>query len=232
MEKIKHIFFDLDATLWDFEKNSQEALFEMFHHDEMNIKCGVDFETFHLEYKLINAELWRLYGLHEVTKEELRYQRFHKTFQFFNFKNLDLAKHWADKYVFISPRKTNLINGTIDILEYLKPNYDLHIITNGFKEAQEIKFECCNLKPYFFEILISEELGVHKPHKRIFEIAQNLVNATHDECVMIGDSFESDVEGALNANWQAIYFNNFRALDASRSHVKTINELSELKTFF
>ena len=89
-----------------------------------------------------------------------------------------------------------------------------------------------NLKPYFFEILISEELGVHKPHKRIFEIAQNLVNATHEQCVMIGDSFESDVEGALNANWQAIYFNNFRALDASRIHVKTINELSELKTFF
>lgn len=232
MKKIKHIFFDLDATLWDFEKNSYETLHEMYDQDDMNVQCGVDFESFHCEYKKINAELWRLYGLNEVTKEELRYQRFHKTFLYFNFENLDLAKHWADKYVFISPRKTNLIHGAIDILDYLKPNYDLHIITNGFKEAQEIKFECCNLKPYFFEILISEELGVHKPNKRIFEMAQNLVNATHEECVMIGDSFESDVEGALNANWQAIYFNNFRQLDESKKNVHVINELSELKLFF
>lgn len=232
MKKIKHIFFDLDATLWDFEKNSQEALHEMFHQDDMNIKCGVDFDAFHFEYKKINAELWRLYGLHEVTKEELRYQRFFQTFKHFKFNNLSFAMKWADNYVFISPRKTNLINGAIDVLEYLKPNYDLHIITNGFKEAQEIKFECCNLKPYFFEILISEELGVHKPNKRIFEIAQNRVNASHEECVMIGDSFESDVEGALNANWQAIYFNNYRQLDESKKHINTINELSELKLIF
>lgn len=232
MKKIKHIFFDLDATLWDFEKNSQEALHEMFHQDDMNIKCGVDFETFHFEYKKINAELWRLYGLHEVTKEELRYQRFHQTFKHFKLNQLDLAMQWADNYVFISPRKTNLIHGAIDILDYLKPNYDLHIITNGFKEAQEIKFECCNLKPYFFEILISEELGVHKPNKRIFEMAQNRVNASHEECVMIGDSFESDVEGALNANWQAIYFNNYRQLNESKKHINTINELSELKLIF
>lgn len=204
----------------------------MFFQDQINLKCGIYFEEFLSVYEKINANLWRLYRTHDVTKEELRYQRFYKTFLYFEFDNLELAKHWADQYVTLSPRKNNLVNGAIDILEYLKPKYNLHIITNGFKDAQKTKFENCNLTPYFLKILVSEELGVHKPHKKIFEIAQKSVNASNEECIMIGDSFESDIEGALNANWQAIYFNNFREVETPLKSVISINELSELKLFF
>lgn len=204
----------------------------MFLDDHMQVKLDADFHTFHVTYKAINADLWKLYGQHLVTKEELRYQRFYKTFLQFKIDDIELAYQWADKYVYISPRKTNLIEGTIDILEYLKPKYTLHLITNGFKEAQDLKIENCNLDPYFVNILISEELGVHKPHIGIFEIAQKLSNTVPQECVMIGDSFESDIEGALNAGWKAIYFNNFKELTDTQKSVKFINELSELKLMF
>ncbi len=197
----------MDHTLWDFDKNSREAILHLFTEDTIRLSCNTEFDTFINVYETINRELWQQYALKYITKEELRYQRFYKTFLYFNFDNIELAKRWADDYLTISPYKTHLIEGTIDVLNYLtQKNYILHIITNGFKEVQHIKLETSALKAFFHHIIISEDYGVNKPDIKIFELAQQLSEAKNTECIMIGDNYETDILGALNADWKAIYF--------------------------
>lgn len=208
MKNTKHIFFDLDNTLWDFEKNSREALLQLFHEYQIDKLCHTSFDEFISVYEKINHELWHLYSLQLTTKEELRYQRFHKAFMYFNFDNVDIAQQWANDYLTLSPYKTHLIEGTHDVLNYLKDKYTLHIITNGFKEVQDIKLNSCKLKHFFDEIIISEDHGFNKPDIKLFKIAQSLTNSTASECVMIGDNYDTDILGALNAKWKAIHLSS------------------------
>lgn len=228
---IKHIFFDLDNTLWDFDKNSREALLQLFHESSLEHHLNTEFHYFLKVYEEINHHLWHKYHLNQTTKEELRYLRFHQTFQEFKYQNLELAKEWADKYLLISPYKTHLITGTLEVLNHLSPKYDLHIITNGFKEVQHIKLKESNLTNYFKNVIISEEHGFNKPDLKIFELAQNLANARHEECIMIGDNFETDIKGALNANWKAIYLakeapNNFE--HTQFTHIDSLINLTKM----
>lgn len=193
--------------------------------------CNTNFDFFIEVYEAINHELWHLYGLKQTTKEELRYQRFYKTFLHFRYDNLALAHHWADDYLKISPYKTHLIDGTMDILLHLKDKYQLHIITNGFKEVQHIKLDCTNLKPFFEHVIISEEHGFNKPDIKIFNLAQQLAQAQKHECVMIGDNYDADILGALNADWRAIYLSNNKA-DNTHQNFQQIEKLIELKDIF
>ncbi len=229
MKQIKHIFFDLDHTLWDFEKNSREAILHLFMEDKLNETCNTEFESFLPVYEEINHQLWHQYGLKQTTKEELRYQRFYKTFLHFKYDDVELAKRWADDYLKISPYKTHLIEGTLDVLNYLKQkNYVLHIITNGFKEVQHIKLDHSKLTSYFQHIIISEDHGVNKPDIRIFELAQQLSEAQHIECIMIGDNYDTDILGALNANWKAIHLSSIPQQNL-HSNLYQIKKLVELK---
>jgi putative hydrolase of the HAD superfamily len=231
LKNIKHIFFDLDNTLWDFEKNSREALLHLFLEHNIQENCNTDFDGFIAIYEAINHELWHLYSLQKTTKEELRYQRFYKAFSHFNYDNLPLSHQWADDYLKISPYKTHLIDGAMDVLMHLKENYKLHIITNGFKEVQHIKLDYCNLKPFFDHIIISEEHGFNKPDRQIFDLAQNLTNSQFDECVMIGDNYDTDILGALNAQWKAIYLSDNQT-ENTDTNFSQINKLIDLKKYF
>lgn len=114
---------------------------------------------------------------------------------------------------------------------YLQEKYQLHIITNGFKEVQHIKLDYSNLKPFFEHIIISEEHGFNKPDIKIFDLAQQLTNAQTHECVMIGDNYDTDILGALNANWKAIYLSNSQMVNASDNYFQ-INRLINLKELF
>lgn len=229
MTTAKHIFFDLDHTLWDFEKNSREAISHLFFEYQFDIIFKTDFETFIGVYESINHHLWQLYALQQISKEELRYQRFHKTFLHFHLDDVAIAKRWADEYLAISPYKTHLIEGSLDILNYLKEkNYVLHIITNGFKEVQHVKLTQSKLKDFFQHIIISEDHGFNKPDIRIFELAQELSGATTAECVMIGDNYDNDVVGALNANWKAVYLSE-KPLQHPHTNFYRIDKLQELK---
>jgi putative hydrolase of the HAD superfamily len=230
IKQIKHIFFDLDNTLWDFEKNSREALLHLFIEHKIEQYCETDFDNFIKIYEAINHELWHLYSLNQTTKEELRYQRFYKSFLHFNYNNLSLSHQWANDYLKISPYKTHLIDGAIDVLLYLKDKYELHIITNGFKEVQHIKLDYSNLKSYFNHIIISEEHGFNKPDIKIFDLAQQLADAQTHECVMIGDNFDTDIIGALNAKWKAIYLANIKKEneDINYSQISRLIQLKEL----
>lgn len=221
----------MDNTLWDFEKNSREALLHLFKEHQIEKECGVDFPKFIESYEAINHDLWHKYSLQLTTKSELRYQRFHKAFLEFGRDDLQLAHHWAEEYLKISPYKTHLIEGTREVLEYLKNKYTLHLITNGFKEVQHIKLECCQLKPYFEHIIISEEHGVNKPDVKIFRLAEAFSESTHRECVMIGDNYDTDILGALNAKWKAIHLTNETSVNF-KENCFVIKKLEELKGLF
>lgn len=220
----------MDNTLWDFEKNSREALLHLFLEHKIQEHCQTDFEKFIEIYEAINHELWHLYSLHQTTKEELRYQRFYKAFLHFDYDNLNLAHTWADDYLKISPYKTHLIDGAMDVLLYLKDKYQLHIITNGFKEVQHIKLDYSNLKSFFEHIIISEEHGFNKPDIKIFDLAQKLTNAQHHQCIMIGDNYDTDIAGALNAKWKAIYLSDITKENSDSNFIQ-INRLISLKEF-
>jgi putative hydrolase of the HAD superfamily len=231
MKQVKHIFFDLDHTLWDFEKNSREAILHLFTDYQFDLLFKTDFDTFIGIYETINHRLWKLYALQQVSKEELRYQRFYQTFLHFNYDDVEVSKRWADEYLAISPYKTHLIEGSLEVLNYLKAkDYVLHIITNGFKEVQHIKLSESKLKDFFYHIIISEDHGVNKPDVRIFELAQRLSGAEIPECIMIGDNYEADILGALNANWKAIYFSETPQQNAQPGfyQISALKQLLEL----
>lgn len=231
MNQVKHIFFDLDHTLWDFEKNSREAMLHLFLEYGFDTAFKTDFNSFIAVYEKINHELWRQYALKQVSKEELRYQRFHQTFLHFGYDRVEVAMAWADEYLAISPYKTHLIDGSLEVLNYLKEkNYELHIITNGFREVQHIKLSQSGLKDFFRHIIISEDHGVNKPDVKIFELAQNLSGAKQPECIMIGDNYDADILGALNANWKAVYLSGIPQQNeqAGFFQISALKQLKEL----
>ncbi len=229
MKHIKHIFFDLDDTLWDFEKNSGQVLEQLFAEFDLTGKLKTDFVTFHSTYKKTNSQLWLQYAKKEIDKNYLRNHRFNLVFKQFDYDNYDENLIITDHYLNRAPKGTHLKAGCIEVLDYLKQNYQLHIITNGFKEIQHIKIDGAGLRNYFANIIISEEHDLTKPDERIFRLAEKFACAKKEECIMIGDNFTSDVEGALNAGWEAIYF---PAVPDKKYTGKLINDLSELKTIF
>lgn len=206
-ENLKHIFFDLDDTIWDFEKNSERILLDLFQEKDLMNKLNNDFHTYFTAYKKKNGELWHLYNNKKITKDELRKRRFHETFLQFGYDDFDLSWYISESYLKLSPYGTELKKGAVELLDTLHKNYKLHLITNGFKEIQHIKLKQCDLQKYFDQVIISEEVGHNKPHVQIFREAERLGNTGKEACLMIGDNFETDIQGAKNAGWQAIWFN-------------------------
>ena len=149
MKGIEHVFFDLDRTLWDFEANSEATLKELFEEFKLSDKLGVADNLFIREYKRINELFWEDYRKGTIQKEYLRYGRFETALKFFGYSDKEMAIGIGKLYISRSPRKTGLVDGSIEVLEYLKPKYQLHIITNGFEEVQHIKMESAGLTPYF-----------------------------------------------------------------------------------
>ena len=225
---IKHIFFDLDRTLWDFEKNSENILLQLIETYGLESKCGVKAPVIINTYKKVNKDLWEQYSKNEITKEQLRSSRFTKTLATFDYHFLGFGLQLEKEYIERSPYQTHLIPGSHDILEYLSGKYRLHILTNGFKEIQHIKIKQSKLDKYFDEVIISENVGVQKPDKKIFIHAQETVKATAEECLMIGDDHYGDVQGALDAGWQAVHFNPSETHVGNHLQIRLLSELKDL----
>lgn len=206
MKNIKHIFFDLDHTLWNFEKNS--ALTFKFLLDKYNIT--IDLQKFLKVYMPINFSLWNLYRDDKITKEYLRHNRLKSTFEKLNIKiDSGLIDEISNDYVKHLPDNNFLLPNAIPVLDYLFQKYTLHIITNGFTEVQNTKISNSNLNKYFSCIIDSETVGVKKPHSKIFNYAYNISKAAYkNECLMIGDNYQADVMGALNNGFKAIHLNS------------------------
>jgi len=204
--KYKHIFFDLDHTIWDFDKNAEETLYELYDIYRLN-EIGLPSAAIFIEtYTRNNHQLWAEYHTGKITKDELRETRFKRTFL-----ELGVPPEFEDDYVKLCPTKTNLFPHAHETLQYLQSKYTLHLISNGFKESSEMKIGNTNIGGYFQHVVISENVGVNKPDKAIFEHALQLAGAAKSESLMIGDSLEADVYGALNFGMDAIYFNPFNA---------------------
>lgn len=224
--EINHVFFDLDHTLWDFETNSDKAFIEIFEHHNM-----LDYSSKFLNYyRPINQEYWRLYRHEKVTKDQLRYGRLKDTFNKIKLEVVDeLINQLAIDYIDALPNYNDLFDGAIEILDYLRPKYELHIITNGFNEVQYRKMKASGLAPYFDKIITSEDAGVKKPNPIIFDYALNHTKAQKSNSIMIGDNWEADVMGAINFGLDAIYFNP--GSEPVSSNVKSVQTLSSLKSY-
>jgi YjjG family noncanonical pyrimidine nucleotidase len=223
---IKHIFFDLDHTLWDFEKNS-ELTFRMVLQKH---KIDVDFDKFIKFYIPINAKYWEMFRKDEISQNQLRHGRLKETFDLIGYQiNNELIDLISDDYIDNLPKFNHLFEGTIEILDYLKINYHLHIITNGFEEVQNHKINNSGIATYFQTITNSEKSGAKKPNPIIFNHALELAKATKQNSVMIGDCIEADVKGALDFGMSAIYFNEHQKIVSS--DFVQISHLLELKKY-
>jgi len=209
--RYKHIFFDLDHTIWDFDKNAEETLYELYDIYKLN-EIGLPSAAIFIEtYTRNNHQLWAEYHTGKITKHELRETRFRRTFLELGVTPELLPVAFEDDYVKLCPTKTNLFPHAHETLRYLQGKYALHLISNGFKESSEMKIGNTNIGGYFQQVIISENVGVNKPDKAIFEHALQVAGAKKKESLMIGDSLEADVYGALNFGMDAIYFNPFNA---------------------
>lgn len=223
---VSDVFFDLDHTLWDFEKNSALAFEAIFR--DMGIALGL--EAFLPVYVAINHEFWERYRNDEISHEELRYGRVKKAFEVLGFEISDtVVQSISVEYIRHLPLNNHLFEGTLEILNYLKDKYKLHIITNGFHEVQQLKLDNSGIGHYFATVTNSEMAGVKKPNPLIFEYALTAANASKANSVMIGDCIEADVRGALNCGIDAIHF----CTNASVSHdgIKKVTNLKELKKY-
>ena len=221
---ITNVFFDLDHTLWDFEKNSEMAFDSIFKINYPNISTS----TFIEKYIPINQACWKLYQNDEITHEQLRYNRLKHSFDALDYAISDSEiNQMAEDYIRFLPENNHLFDGAIEILEYLNTKYSLHIITNGFAGVQYKKIENANIHGYFQSITNSEMAGAKKPNPIIFEHALALAKANKENAVMIGDCLDADVGGALNFGIDAIFFNPNR-VEAPKD-IKQVNHLLELK---
>ncbi len=225
-----HIFFDLDHTIWDFDKNAEETLHELYHTYDLK-QLGLHSPDLFIEvYTKNNHQLWADYHIGKISKEVLRSTRFSKTFIELGVSPELIPGKFEDDYVSICPTKTNLFPHAHDTLSYLQKKYKLHIISNGFKESTELKIGNTDLAKYFSTIFISEIIGFNKPDKAIFEHALSSADALVSESLMIGDSVEADIRGAQGFGMKAIYFNPERreTPDDVVHQIYCLSELVEL----
>jgi putative hydrolase of the HAD superfamily len=224
MKDITDIFFDLDHTLWDFDKNSEltfESIFDKY-------KVDLPLKDFLDVYLPVNKKYWKLFREGKIEQNNLRFQRLNEVFDILNFKTSEqMINDLSQAYIDHLPNYNHLFPDTFDVLNYLQSKYKLHIITNGFYEVQHKKLGNSKLKPYFQTVTTSEDAGVKKPNRIIFEYALDLAKTKTNNSIMIGDSLEADVQGAKSFGMEAIFFGNepeYKGLQ--------IQSLNELKTLF
>ena len=223
---VTDVFFDLDHTLWDFEKNSALTFEEILPKHGVEIALNDFLEV----YVPANLVFWRLFREEKITKAELRYQRLKSVFDTLGYTVSDTTiNSLADEYINQLSNHTHLFPYTLEILDYLKPKYKLHIITNGFQEIQTKKLINSGIAHYFEQVIDSEMAGVKKPNPIIFNLGLNKAKVNASAALMIGDSLEADILGAKKAGLYALHFNAHG--EAEHQHSPMIKALWEIKTY-
>nr|WP_299000076.1 YjjG family noncanonical pyrimidine nucleotidase [uncultured Allomuricauda sp.] len=223
-EGVKDVFFDLDHTLWDFELNSALTFQKILVENEVTVEIASFLEV----YRPINLAYWKVYRENRISKEDLRYKRLKETFDAIGYKASDKLIHiLSERYIEDLSTFGNLIPYAMQTLNYLAPKYNLHIITNGFKETQRSKMKNSNIDHFFDKIIDSETAGVKKPHPQIFETALEHAKTSAKQSLMIGDNLEADILGAQALGMQALHFNFHNEPKHQLSRI--INSLDEIK---
>jgi putative hydrolase of the HAD superfamily len=225
-QSISDIFFDLDHTLWDFEKNSALTFQKIFTEVEIDVNLSKFLEV----YIPVNLAFWKLYRDDKIKKPELRFQRLKTTFDAIGYDIKDeVIDILSTEYITNLATYNNLLPYTVEILNYLKPKYKLHIITNGFEEVQTRKLVNSNIFGYFDQVINSEMAGVKKPNPEIFELALKKANTAPDKSLMVGDNIEADILGAKAVGFHALHFNAHN--DLKHEHCVMIHSLREIKNY-
>ena len=219
----RHLFFDLDHTLWDFETNANETLATLYDRHAL-ARHGIRLPDFNRVYNEVNHALWRLYQANKVTQTQLREIRFVRTLGKLGMAAVDVPPTLSAEFTEILPEKSAVFPHTHETLAYLRGKYTLHLITNGFEDVQHRKLTASNLKQYFDQVITSEHSGHLKPNPRMFAHALQAAGARAPESLMVGDNLECDVLGAHNAGIDQVYFNPARR----RHFVQTTYEISSL----
>lgn len=227
--KYKHLFFDLDHTLWDFDANARETLLQLHIDLKLPEKGIQDFDRFHKNYLAHNERLWAKYRNGHIKQDELRLKRMWLTLLDFRIADEDLAKQLSELFLQLLPSRTILFPDTIEVLQYLRDKgYALHLITNGFEETQHSKLRSSGLDHFFKVVVTSEGSNSLKPQKEIFEFALNKTGAKAEESLMIGDTPDVDIAGAYTVGMDAVHVNFTDALPTIQP-TYTVRSLKELK---
>ena len=230
--KYKHLFFDLDHTLWDFDANAKQTLHQL--HIDLNLadKGVHDFDLFHRNYLKHNEKLWARYRNGHIKQDELRLKRMWLTLLDFQIADEDLSRQLSELFLQLLPTRTLLFPDTREVLQYLTDKgYQLHLITNGFEKTQYEKLRRSGLISFFNQIITSEGSNSLKPEKEIFEYALNKANATVAESIMIGDTLDVDILGAMNIGMDQVHV-NYNGEEATIKPTYTVKALKELEEIF
>ena len=225
----KHLFFDLDHTLWDYESNSEETLTELWQKYQIS-EHGVDLNGFIGKFTQINEKMWDDFHVGLIDKETIRQERFPTVFRALDIDDTAGAETMQVEYINVCPTKPHLVDGVADLLEQVADKYELHIITNGFDEIQGIKLRSGAIDQYFKEIISSGLVGFRKPDKRIFDFALEAAGATAEESLMVGDNPISDIKGAYLAGIDQVFYNP-NGLDCPVKPTLEIRSMKELQEF-
>lgn len=232
MGTYKHLFFDLDHTLWDFNSNARLTLEELYQLMDLGSLGILDFELFYTTYLIHNDKLWEKYRNGIIKVDELRWKRMWYTLIDFKIGDEKLAKDLGFRFLQLLPTRKLLFPHTIECLDYLTDKgYRLHLITNGFEETQHSKLKHSGIASYFIEVITSECSNSIKPNKEIFEYAFMKTGANQRESIMIGDSIEVDIQGAMNAGIDQVFVNH-TCIDCPIQPTYMVHSLKELEKIF
>ncbi len=232
MKQYRHLFFDLDHTLWDFEANAKETLYDLHLAHHLEGKGVYSFDSFFNQYSYHNNKLWDRYTKGFIKQEELRWKRMWLALLDFKIADEPLAKRMSVEFLETLPLKKNLFPYTIEILTYLQDkSYSMHLITNGFDTVQHSKLASSNLRHFFTEVITSENSNSLKPNKEIFQFAMQRCGTDSSECIMIGDNLDADIAGAMNVGLDTIFVNHL-GVEADIEPTYTIHHLQELEYIF
>ncbi|HMJ48805.1 MAG TPA: YjjG family noncanonical pyrimidine nucleotidase [Ferruginibacter sp.] len=232
MSHYRHLFFDLDHTLWDFDTNAKSTLTELYSIFKLQSRVNAAFDDFYIKYLHHNQLLWERYHKGFITAEDLKWKRMWRTLLDFKIADEQLAKELSSRFLEILPTKKEVFPETFEILTYLSDKkYTLHLITNGFEKTQWSKLRNSGLDRFFTHVITSEASNSLKPKKEIFEFALDKAKANLNESIMIGDNSDADIQGAINAGMDCIYVNHINH-DIALPCTHTITHLNQLRNIF
>ena len=233
MARYKHLFFDLDHTLWDFDKNAESALIDLYALFNLDSIVKGTFNEFYTKYLYHNEKLWARYQNGYISAEELKWRRMWRTLLDFKIADERLAREMSAAFLEILPTKQHVFAYTHEILQYLlDKKYVLHLITNGFEKVQWSKLKNSGLHTYFTEVITSEGSNSLKPKKEIFDFAVLKAGAHVGECVMLGDNLDADIQGAINAGMDSVFVNHINHPGKEIEATYTITHLRQLEDLF
>lgn len=224
----KHLFIDLDDTLWDTFNNNKESLKEVYDIYEFD-RSYASFEVFFDRWFPYNNHLWDLYRQDKISKQQLVTKRFEHMVEPMGITDPDFIQQLNKEFLQRSSSKSGLLPFALDILHYLQDKYTLHILSNGFREVQYKKMDNSGLTSFFDKIILSEDAGANKPSKDIFDYALSITSANREEVLMIGDSWEADIVGAHQSNIHQVWYNPHRLCPSDFTPTYEITNLQELQ---